>query len=264
MFKFCNLYSGSSGNCSLIMTENSKILIDCGVTNKKLVEGLASLNISPKDIDAVLITHEHSDHIQGLKTLCKNANIDVYANHHTMDAINQPIDDGVKKFFVTNEKFELNDLKITPFAIPHDAADPVHSFLVHLNDFDLEEFMRQIHFQDLKVPTLPFQLPGSRDYYGIEEMKQAELDFLKTTVTARSLEDVYFYSDMPMMEMAADEAFKKKWMYGMAMMLRKGLHLHIVHDVHRHGLLLVDVCIEAEGSVGGLDVQLVGAGNRHL
>ena len=125
MFKFCNLYSGSSGNCSLIITENSKILIDCGITNKKLVEGLASLNISPKDIDAVLITHEHSDHIQGLKTLCKNANIDVYANHHTMDAINQPIDDGVKKFFVTNEKFELNDLKITPFAIPHDAADPV-------------------------------------------------------------------------------------------------------------------------------------------
>lgn len=117
--------------------------------------------------------------------------------------------------------------------IDHDAADPVHSFLVHLNDFDLEEFMRQIHFQDLKVPTLPFQLPGSRDYYGIEEMKQAELDFLKTTVTARSLEDVYFYSDMPMMEMAADEAFKKKWMFGMAMMLRKGLHLHIVHDVHR-------------------------------
>lgn len=125
MFKFCNLYSGSSGNCSLIITENSKILIDCGVTNKKLVEGLASLNISPKDIDAVLITHEHSDHVQGLKTLCKNANINVYANHHTMDAINQPIDDGLKKFFVTNEKFELNNLKITPFAIPHDAADPV-------------------------------------------------------------------------------------------------------------------------------------------
>jgi phosphoribosyl 1,2-cyclic phosphodiesterase len=107
------------------MTENSKILIDCGITNKKLVEGLASLDISPKDIDAVLITHEHSDHIQGLKSLCKNAKVDVYANHHTMDAINQPIDDGLKKYFVTNEKFELNDLKITPFAIPHDAADPV-------------------------------------------------------------------------------------------------------------------------------------------
>ena len=125
MFKFCNLYSGSSGNCSLIITENSKILIDCGITNKKLVEGLASLNISPKDLDAVLITHEHSDHIQGLKTLCKNTDINVFANHHTMTAINQPIDDEQKKFFVTNEKFELNDLKITPFAIPHDAADPV-------------------------------------------------------------------------------------------------------------------------------------------
>ncbi len=125
MFKFCNLYSGSSGNCSLIITENSKILIDCGITNKKLVEGLASLNISTKDIDAVLVTHEHSDHTKGLKTLCKNSAIDIYANHHTMAMIDETINENHKKFFVTDEQFKINDLKIVPFAIPHDAADPV-------------------------------------------------------------------------------------------------------------------------------------------
>lgn len=84
-----------------------------------------------------------------------------------------------------------------------------------------------IHFDELKVPTAPFQFPGSKNYFGLQEMMNSELDFLKATVLSKSQEDVIMYSDMPMEEMAKDEDFPKKWMFGMACMLKKGLHLHL-------------------------------------
>ena len=109
-------------------------------------------------------------------------------------------------------------------------SDPVGSFLRKFDDFDLDEYIRAIKFDQLKVPSLPFQLPVSKSYYGIEEMKQGELDFFKTTVLSKSLEDVFMCSDMPMEDMAEDLDFGKKWMFGIAMMLKKGLHINIIHN----------------------------------
>ncbi len=107
------------------------------------------------------------------------------------------------------------------------------SFLSKLDEFDLNEFMASIHFDEIKVPTLPFQLPTVKTYQGIQEMMQAELDFMKSVVLSKSTDDVIFYSDMPMEQMSRDAEFPKKWMMGLAMMLRKGLTLQIIHDVHR-------------------------------
>ncbi|MCI5943456.1 MAG: helix-turn-helix domain-containing protein [Eubacterium sp.] len=109
----------------------------------------------------------------------------------------------------------------------------ISHFLETLDSFDLNEFMQSIHFKEMKVPTAPFQLPTTKVYTGIPEMMQAELDFLKSAVLSRSMEDVILYSDMPMEEMSKDSEFPKKWMFGMAMLLRKGLHLQNIHDVHR-------------------------------
>lgn len=80
---------------------------------------------------------------------------------------------------------------------------------------------------------MPFQLPTSKYYYGISEMMQSELDFLKATVISPSTEPVILYSDMPIEEMSKDDTFPKKWMYGMACMLKKGLHLYQIHDLDR-------------------------------
>ena len=124
MFKYCNLYSGSSGNCSYIETNNTKILIDCGVSSKKIEEALNSIEVSLKEIDAILISHEHSDHIKGLPVISKKYNIPIYANNPTFTNINQNIPDELKNKFNTNEKFEIKDAKIYPFSIPHDAAEP--------------------------------------------------------------------------------------------------------------------------------------------
>ena len=111
--------------------------------------------------------------------------------------------------------------------------DSVGHFLEKMDSFNLDDFIRSIHFDDIKLLTVPFQLPITKVYTGIREMMESELDFIKTTVLSKSAEDCILYSDMPIEEMAGDPEFPKKWMFGRAMMLKKGLHLHIVHDVNR-------------------------------
>lgn len=112
--------------------------------------------------------------------------------------------------------------------------DSVSHFLSKLDAFDLNEYIKAIHFDELKLPpAMPFHLPTSKSYFGIHDMMESELDFLKATVLSRSMESVIMYSDMPMSEMAKDPDFPKKWMFGMAMMLKKGLHLHQIHNLDR-------------------------------
>ncbi len=133
MFEFCNLYSGSSGNCSFIHSDNTKILIDCGVSMRKIDTALSFINTDLKNIDGILITHEHSDHISSLSMICKKYNIPIYANSKTLDSIKQDIPNELKNIFNTNEKFEIGDLKVFPFSIPHDAIDPC-GFSISHND----------------------------------------------------------------------------------------------------------------------------------
>ena len=133
MLKFCSLYSGSSGNCLYVSSNNTKILIDCGTSCKKICEGLASIDSSIEDIDAILVTHEHSDHIQSLGMVSKKYNIPVYANIETWDAMEkqkEKISFENIKHFKNDEDFILNDLTIHPFSTPHDAANPC-GFNIH-------------------------------------------------------------------------------------------------------------------------------------
>ncbi|MDD6069203.1 MAG: helix-turn-helix transcriptional regulator [Clostridiales bacterium] len=114
------------------------------------------------------------------------------------------------------------------------------SFLEKLDEFDLNEYIRAIHFDELKVPSMPFQLPTSKNYYGVEEMRKGELDFFKFTVLSKSMEPIFMCSDMPMDDMAKDMDFNKKWMFAIAMSLKKGLHLNIIHNIDRpfHEMML--------------------------
>ena len=112
-------------------------------------------------------------------------------------------------------------------------VDYVSGFLRKVDSFNLDDYIRVIHFDSFKVPKVPFQLPVSRHYYGLKEMREGELDFLKHTVLSKSMKALYICSDMPVEDMAADEDFAKKYMFGLAMVLKKGLHIHIIHDVER-------------------------------
>lgn len=127
MLKFCSLYSGSSGNSSLIQSKDINILVDAGVSGKKIIDALASINIDIENISAILITHEHSDHTQSIATLSKKYNIPVYANKKTWDAMSDKkakISENNICYFNNNKSFTLNDITVLPFDIPHDAANP--------------------------------------------------------------------------------------------------------------------------------------------
>lgn len=109
----------------------------------------------------------------------------------------------------------------------------ISNFLKNLDEFDLGQYIKAIHFDELKVPFVPFYKSSSKNYYGIEEMKKGELDFFKATVFSKSEEPVFMCSDMPMEDMAKDVDFGKKWIFAIAMTLKKGLHLNIIHNLDR-------------------------------
>ncbi len=127
MFNFYSLFSGSSGNSLFVKTENTNLLVDIGVSSKKVENALSTLNFDPANLDGILITHEHTDHVQGLGTFAKKYNIPVFVNQKTLDAMPKQKDKIPEQnihLFTIEEKFEINDLKIKPFSIPHDAANP--------------------------------------------------------------------------------------------------------------------------------------------
>ena len=127
MFNFCSLYSGSSGNSLFVETKNTKILIDAGVSCKKIETALNDIDIDPKSLDGILVTHEHIDHVQSLGTLSKKFNLPVFVNQETLDAMpkqRDKISDENINIFKVSDKFEIGDLIIKPFSIPHDAANP--------------------------------------------------------------------------------------------------------------------------------------------
>ena len=139
---------------------------------------------------------------------------------------------GCKKSDLANNKF-YNTL----FAWLTSEATPVKSqvsdFLYNLDSFNLDDYIKVIKFDKLKVPSIPFYKAKSRHYYGLEEMKEGELNFFKATVLSKSKEDIFMCSDMPMEDMAEDTEFGKKWMFAIAMCLKKGHHLNIIHNVDR-------------------------------
>lgn len=111
--------------------------------------------------------------------------------------------------------------------------DSIPSFLSRMDDFDLSGYMQSIRFSEIRIPPSLPQLPTRKEYTGIKKMMESELDFMKATVMSKSTDACTLYSDMPLAEMASDPDFPKKYLYGLAMMLKRGLHLNFIHDVSR-------------------------------
>lgn len=153
-----------------------------------------------------------------------------YKNHDDINNLMMVI--GCKKSDLSNEKIYSTLFNwLTSEIVP--VKNQISDFLHHLDSFNLDDYIKVIKFDELKVPNIPFYKAKTKHYYGIEEMKQGELNFFKGTVLSKSKEDIFMCSDMPMEDMAKDIDFGKKWMFAIAMCLKKGHHLNIIHNLDR-------------------------------
>lgn len=131
---FCLLASGSRGNCCYLGTKKTKLLIDAGLSGRATEEKLATLGLSLGDIDGILISHEHRDHIQGLKTLAFRYKIPILANAETAKGIYRTFYEmPTFKIFTRGDSFVFGDIEIHPFTIQHDTVDPV-AFTLKIDD----------------------------------------------------------------------------------------------------------------------------------
>lgn len=128
--ELCSIASGSSGNCIFVGTDHTGVLVDAGISGKKVEAGLRSLDRSPTEMDGILITHEHSDHIKGLGVLARRYRLPIYATAGTINAMNTisslgKMPEGLFHEIRADEDFQIQDMTVKPFSIAHDAAEPV-------------------------------------------------------------------------------------------------------------------------------------------
>lgn len=126
------LGSGSKGNATLIRSGSTHILVDAGLSAKQLILRMDALGITPEQLDAILITHEHSDHAQGVDVLLRQRPIPVFANALTREALSHKMKSAITwKIFHSGQAFEIGELIVNSFQIPHDAAEPVGFILTN-------------------------------------------------------------------------------------------------------------------------------------
>jgi phosphoribosyl 1,2-cyclic phosphodiesterase len=129
--KLTILGSGSGGNCAYVETDEARILVDAGFSPRQIRQRLATISRVPENLSAILVTHEHSDHIQGLTGIAQKLNIPVYCNRATREAFEFQLQTKFHcNLFETGASFEIADVRVDTFTIPHDAQDPV-GFLLH-------------------------------------------------------------------------------------------------------------------------------------
>lgn len=124
--QFTILGSGSSGNCAYLETDQTRVLIDAGFSGRQIRQRLAQIGRTPETLTGILITHEHTDHTQGLTVLCAKLQIPIYCNRLTKDAIDAQFQTPMDyRIFTTGTSFDVGDIVVDTFSVPHDANDPV-------------------------------------------------------------------------------------------------------------------------------------------
>lgn len=126
--KYCSIGSGSSGNCHYVGYKDTNILIDAGLSGKRITKSLDEINIDADKLNGIFITHEHSDHIKGVGVLSRKYDLPIFVNYKTWNAIKEKIgkvkEENIK-IFENDKKYAIGDMEIKPFSITHDAVDPV-------------------------------------------------------------------------------------------------------------------------------------------
>lgn len=122
--RVCNLSSGSDGNLTYIESQSTKLLVDCGLSCRQVVTRLGMINVKPEDIDAIIVSHEHNDHIKGIRVFCKKYRAKIYAHEENWKVLEKLLDGVETNKFIrfTSEKFAINDLNVDVVELSHDAV----------------------------------------------------------------------------------------------------------------------------------------------
>ena len=173
--ELCSIASGSSGNCICVGSDDCHVLIDAGISGKKVEAGLNSLGMKTEEMKGILVTHEHTDHIAGLGVVARRYGIPIYATRGTIDAILHTksvgkVDEALFCEVTPGTEFTIGDLEIEPIPISHDAADPVAYKIRHedrtaavvtdLGTYD-EKIIEKI--RKVRGPSAPQELGLSRE-----------------------------------------------------------------------------------------------------
>lgn len=224
---FSKIYGNNAINSDIIREKLNKIIKDLNINVNKMAQTIA--------FDASYISRICSGQrkISNAENLIDS--ISRYISNFCTDSNSLEV---ISKFLDVNINDLTQDicyLKLKEWFFLPDNKDntSIDKFLHKLDEFDLNKYIESIHFNELKVPNIPFQIINSKNYYGLNEMKNGELDFFKHTILSKKMEPIFMYNDMPINDMAEDVEFGKKWMFAIAMSLKKGLHLNIIHNLDR-------------------------------
>ena len=204
MIKFCNLFSGSSGNATFVETDATKILVDAGMSCQKIEKALESVGTTLSEIDAILISHEHSDHIKGIEMITKKFDVPVYASQKTWEAMSHlKVNNTYKHHFQIDQDFCIGDITVLPFSIPHDAADPCAFNLFHENKkitiaTDMghldESLIQKMYASDILLIESNYDtdtlLCGPYPYL-LKKRIQGDLGHLSNEVTSKAIKTLY-------------------------------------------------------------------------
>jgi len=130
MIQLCSIASGSSGNCIYVGTDNTHVLIDSGISGKRIKLGLDAISVNPQQLNGILVTHEHSDHVSGLGVMARRYKMPIYITKKTWATLSQyktigKIDNELIRFITPDQPFYIQDLLVSPFKTSHDAVDSV-------------------------------------------------------------------------------------------------------------------------------------------
>ncbi len=158
---FCSFSSGSSGNCYFVKTETTALLVDAGISGRKILKGLSQVGVLPEEVSGILVTHEHIDHVKSVRILSKKlTEADFFASRGTWEQISDSVPESRRKIAAAGESFLIGDIRVTPFRLSHDAAEPIgYSFeaggrgisIVTDTGCITEEIHQAVRFADLLV-----------------------------------------------------------------------------------------------------------------
>lgn len=213
-----------------VFLDNLRSIIDTlGISNITLAK---ALNYDPSYVSRLLRNERHPADLPVFIDECAEWISDHCDQPGDYDLLGTVLETDGTQLIDPDERREALIRYLSSHAA-NDAAPAMREFLSVLDTFDFDAFAKEIGYDTLKIPNVPFTRHNAKFYEGLDEIKEADIDWIKATVLGHSSDDVIMFSDMPISEMGEDDTFVKQYSFGLAAAIKKGLTLHMIHDVHR-------------------------------